>query len=244
MRNVNYAADMAAFPYGAWKEPQLAERICAVTGRLIEEVQPDVVVIACNTASTVALQPLRDRFPLPFVGTVPAIKPAAGQTGSGIIGVLATEGTVAREYTRALIDTYAFHCEVVLHGSAGLAALAERKMCGEEVSLPQVREEIAPVFVERAGARTDVVVLGCTHYPLLLDELREAAPWPCTFIDPAGAIARRVSDVLCDTGDTSSQAFEATAYVTSERGLESTQVFASFGFGSTKLIDMPVEPDV
>ena len=147
---VNYAADMAAFPYGAWKEPQLAERICAVTRRLIDEVQPDVVVIACNTASTVALVPLRDRFALPFVGTVPAIKPAAGRTGSGVIGVLATEGTVSREYTRALIDTYAFHCEVVLHGSAGLATLAERKMRGEAVSLGKVREEIAPVFVERA----------------------------------------------------------------------------------------------
>lgn len=241
---MNYAADVAAFPYGAWREPQLAERICAVTGRLIDEIRPDVVVIACNTASTVALDPLRDRFAVPFVGTVPAIKPAAGQTGSGVIGVLATEGTVSREYTRALIDTYAFHCEVVLHGSAGLAALAEQKMRGETVSLPRVREEISPVFVEREGARTDVVVLGCTHYPLLMDELHEAAPWPCTFIDPAGAIARRVRDVLGDRVDTASQTREATAYVTCERGLASMQVFASFGFDDTKLIDIPVKSGV
>ena len=241
---MDYVADMAGFPYGAWDETQLADRICDVTGRLIEDVLPDVVVIACNTASTVALEQLRERFNLPFVGTVPAIKPAAGQTGSGVIGVLATEGTVSREYTRALIETYAFHCEVVLHGSAGLAALAEQKMRGEEVPIASVREECAPVFVERAGGRTDVVVLGCTHYPLLLDELRQAAPWPCTFIDPAEAIARRVEDVLPASIGPGHEARGATAYVTCARGLQNAPVFASFGFNDTKLIDLPVESGV
>ena len=241
---ITYAADTAAFPYGAWDEPHLVQRTCSVVDRLIAELQPDVMVIACNTASTLALAPLRDRFKVPFVGTVPAIKPAAGKTDSRIIGVLATEGTVSREYTRALIDTFAFHCEVVLHGSARLAELAEQKMRGEHVAVAAVREECAPVFVERDGKRTDVVVLGCTHYPLLLDELHQAAPWPCSFIDPADAIARRVEDVLPGCSRNASGTAGRVAYVTDKEGLESTSVFASFGFGDTKLIDLPVATDV
>ena len=101
-----YAADNAGFPYGAWQEAALVQRIVTVMGALIEQVEPHIVVIACNTASTIALTALRDRYKLPFVGTVPAIKPAAAQTRSGIIGVLATPGTVSREYTHALIHTY------------------------------------------------------------------------------------------------------------------------------------------
>ncbi len=239
-----YAADTAAFPYGAWDEPRLIERICAVTGRLIDEATPDAVIIACNTASTVALDQLRSRFNVPFVGTVPAIKPAAEQTGSGVIGVLATEGTVSREYTRALVDTFAFHCEVVLHGSAGLAALAEQKMRGEQVSVTAVGDEIAPVFVDRGGQRTDVVVLGCTHYPLLLDEMRAAAPWPCRFIDPADAIARRVLDVTSRAAASGRAAGGGIAYVTGGNGLKNADVFTSFGFENTELVDLPVAAGV
>jgi glutamate racemase len=191
-----YAADTAAFPYGAWDERALDARIGDVMERLLALAEPDVTVIACNTASTIALASLRRRFPGPFVGTVPAIKPAAAQTKSGVIGVLATPGTVKREYTQALIHTYAYHCEVALHGARALAGMAEAKLSGGAVDAGQVRAEIAPVFRERGGRRTDVVVLGCTHYPLLLDELTAAAPWPVTFIDPAPAIARRVKALL------------------------------------------------
>ena len=191
-----YAADTAAFPYGGWDERALDRRIGEVMERLLALAEPDVTVIACNTASTIALASLRRRFPGPFVGAVPAIKPAAAQTRSGVIGVLATPGTVKREYTQALIHTYAYHCEVALHGARALAGIAEAKLSGGAVDVGQVRAEIAPVFRERAGRRTDVVVLGCTHYPLLLDELAAAAPWPVTFIDPAPAIARRVTALL------------------------------------------------
>lgn len=239
---LSYAADTAAFPYGAWREALLVERICDVVGRLIAETAPDVAVIACNTASTVALEELRSRFPLPFVGTVPAIKPAARETRSGIIGVLATKGTVEREYTKALIDTFAFHCEVVLHGSAGLAGLAERKMRGEEVSATAVGAEAAPVFVERDGRRTDVVVLGCTHYPLLMKELQAAAPWPCSFIDPADAIARRVRDVAPNAPGGEGRG--GRAYVTCADGRTGADVFADFGFAEVDVIDLPVERDV
>lgn len=239
-----YAADTAAFPYGAWDEARLIERICAVIGALIAEVSPQTVVIACNTASTLALAALRKRFQVPFVGTVPAIKPAAAQTRSGVIGVLATPGTVSREYTRALVDAYASDCEVVLHGCAGLAQLAEQKLYGNPVALEAVEAEVRPVFVERGDKRTDVVVLGCTHYPLLLEEMREAAPWTCTFIDPADAIARRAMDVLAAVPPASSGAPGNIALVSSSGGLNGAAAYSTFGFDATQVIDLPVARDV
>ncbi len=187
-----YAADNAAFPYGDWEEGALVERMEKVMGELIAKTQPDVVVIACNTATTIGLEAMRQKFEVPFVGTVPAIKPAANLTKTGRISVLATPGTVNREYTKALIDTYAFHCQVKLHGAVNLAQMAEEKLSGRGVNLDALRDEVASVFVEDEKGRTDVVVLGCTHYPLLLDELKKVAPWPVTFIDPASAIARQV----------------------------------------------------
>ena len=193
-----YSADNAAFPYGAWEEQALVERILFVMGQLIARVEPDIVVIACNTASTIALAQLRERFKVPFVGTVPAIKPAATQSKSHIIGVLATPGTVKREYTHTLIHDFASHCRVELHGAPKLAEMAERKLKGVPVDLEELRQEIAPVFREEDGRRTDVVVLGCTHYPLLADEMAKVEPWVVRYIDPAPAIARRVADVLKD----------------------------------------------
>ena len=175
-----YAADNAAFPYGAWQEKQLIARIVMVLGKLIETVKPDVVVIACNTASTIALNELRAAYQVPFVGTVPAIKPAAALTKSNVIGVLATPGTVSREYTQTLIHTYAFHCKVFLHGAPRLAEIAEQKLRGHKVDMEELRTEVAPVFRTRDGNQTDVVVLGCTHYPLLTDDIRQVAPWPVT----------------------------------------------------------------
>ncbi|MBK8768795.1 MAG: aspartate/glutamate racemase family protein [Rhizobiales bacterium] len=126
-----YAADNAAFPYGAWKEKELARRIVMVIGKLIDEVHPDVVVIACNTASTIALADLRAAYKGAFRrhGARHHSKPAA-QTKSGVIGVLATPGTVSREYTHSLIHTFAFHCKVILHGAPRLAEIAERKLKG------------------------------------------------------------------------------------------------------------------
>lgn len=191
-----YSADNAAFPYGAWEEQKLVKRILFVMDELIRRVEPDVVVIACNTASTIALGALRETFAVPFVGTVPAIKPAAGQTKSGIVGVLATPGTVRREYTQTLIHDFASHCRVELHGAPRLAEMAELKLKGVPVDLAELKSEIAPVFVEEQGRRTDVVVLGCTHYPLLADEMAKVEPWVVRYIDPAPAIARRVADVL------------------------------------------------
>ncbi|WP_158810836.1 glutamate racemase [Beijerinckia sp. L45] len=196
-----YAADDAGFPYGAWSEAALVERVNLVMDRLIARFRPDAVVVACNTASTLVLPHLRARFPaMPFVGTVPAIKPAAAQSRSKMISVLATPGTVVRDYTRALIETYAADCAVTLVGSAVLAGLAEAWMKGEPVADADLLREITPCFVETNDRRTDAIVLACTHYPLLLARFTALSPWAVDWIDPAPAIARRVDHVLADGG--------------------------------------------
>ena len=195
-----YVADDAGFPYGAWEAAALSNRVVGLIAGLVDRHAPDAVVIACNTASTLVLPPLRARFPIPFVGTVPAIKPAAERTRSGVVGVLATPGTIRRDYTRGLIESFATACHVRLVGAANLAPYAERHMRGEAVDDAHVLAEIAPAFVEVGGGRTDVVVLACTHYPFLLPTFERVAPWPVTWIDSAPAIARRVGAVIGVSG--------------------------------------------
>lgn len=192
-----YVADDAVFPYGRLSEAVLVARVLDVMRVAIEAFAPDAVVIACNTAATLVLPSLRATWPdIAFVGTVPAIKPAASSSVSKMISVLATPGTVAREYTRDLIRSFAGDCLVTLVGARRLAGLAEATMRGEPVDHSAIAAEIAPVFVTEAGRRTDTVVLACTHYPLLLPALTALAPWPVRWLDPASAIARRVGQVL------------------------------------------------
>jgi glutamate racemase len=191
-----YAADDAVFPYGGMSEPALVARVVAAMESLIEAHRPDLVVVACNTASTLVLPSLRARFAVPFVGTVPAIKPACAASTTRLVSVLGTEATVAREYTHALIREFAAGCDVTLVGSARLAALAESELRGEPVADAAVAAEIAPCFVDSGTARTDTIVLACTHYPLLIQRMRRLAPWPVGFLDPAPAIARRVVELI------------------------------------------------
>jgi len=187
-----YVADDAAFPYGGWEEEALRQRLVVLFGRLIERFSPGLIVIACNTASTLAIAELRAAYPQQlFVGTVPAIKPAAERTRSGIVSVLATPGTVKRQYTRDLISAYASQCHVRLVGSRGLAELAEQYMREGFVDEELVRAEIEPCFIDMDGRRTDIVVLACTHYPFLANRMRKMAPWPVDWIDPSEAIARQ-----------------------------------------------------
>lgn len=195
-RRLVYVADDAAFPYGDWEEGALGARIVALMGGLIEAYRPIAVVIACNTASTLVLPPLRERHRLPFVGTVPAIKPAAEQTRSGVVSVLATPGTMRRDYTRDLIQSFAGGCHVRLVGAPELARLAEAHVRDGVTDREAVGAQIAPCFVEVEGRRTDIVVLACTHYPFLADVMAELAPWPVRWLDPAPAIARRLVSVL------------------------------------------------
>jgi glutamate racemase len=191
-----YAADDAFFPYGKQPEPVLVARVVEIVGNLVAAHRPDLVVIACNTASTLVLTQLRARFEVPFVGTVPAIKPACAASKTRLVSVLGTEATVQREYTHALIRDFADGCTINLVGSSRLAEFAEAALHGDTVADADIAREIAPCFVERNGARTDTVALACTHYPLLLDRLQRLAPWPVAFVDPAPAIARRVVDLL------------------------------------------------
>jgi glutamate racemase len=191
-----YVADDAAFPYGNWKEGELSAHIVALMGELIAAHDPAAVVIACNTASTLVLPPLRAKFDIPFVGTVPAVKPAAEQTKSGVIAVLGTPATIARDYTRQLIASFAQSARVALVAAPTLASIAEGSRRGEDFDRETIRAEIAPCFVEVDGKRTDIVVLGCTHYPFLVTEMDAVAPWPVTWLDPAPAIARRLSGLL------------------------------------------------
>jgi len=186
-----YAVDDAGFPYGDWEEKALIARMEEVLAKLIERHSPQLVVIACNTASTLILPSLRQTYDIPFVGTVPAIKPAAGRTYSGQISVLATPGTVKRDYTRNLIGEFAAKVNVRLIGATKLAAMAEAYMLGQPIDEEIIASEIADCFVDQYGARTDVVVLACTHYPFLTNVFRRLAPWPVDWLDPAEAIARR-----------------------------------------------------
>jgi glutamate racemase len=232
-----YIADDAAFPYGALSPDQLAARAEAVVGLAIQRYRPDIAVVACNTASTVVLPALRARFAIPFVGTVPGIKPAAEHSRSGMIAVLATPGTVSRDYTHDLIIRHAPDVRVTLVGSTRLAGMAEASLRGEPVADADLRAEILPCFREKDGARTDVIALGCTHYPLLVDAFRRLAPWPVEWLDPAPAIARRVVHFIGEAASparqerqpavfTSGQApAQALAEALSSRNLLATEAF-------------------
>lgn len=191
-----YGADNAAFPYGAWEQGALCQRISTVIEQISELYPPDLVVIACNTASTIALSALREKFPMPFVGTVPAIKVAAERSVSKVFSVLATQGTVKRDYTHDLVRKFAKGCNVTLVGAGSLAQMAEQKMRGIPVDMEELRAISKSCFVEKDGQKTDHIVLACTHFPLLSEELARVAQWPVTFIDPAAAIARQGISLL------------------------------------------------
>ena len=191
-RGFVYIADDAGFPYGDWEETPLRARILGLFRELLANHAPEAVIVACNTAFTLAGTGLRQAFPdMRFIGTVPAIKPAAERTRSGLVSVLATPGTVRRAYTRDLIQSFASQCHVRLVGSENLARMAEAYIRGEPLDDAAVQAEIAPCFIEKDGARTDIVVLACTHYPFMANLFRRLAPWPVDWLDPAEAIARQ-----------------------------------------------------
>jgi glutamate racemase len=194
-----YVADDAWFPYGQYSEDVIIARAVPLVGELIAAHAPDLVVIACNTVSTLVMTHLRAAYQVPFVGTVPAIKPACARSVTKLVSVLGTRGTVQREYTHALIRDFSQGCQVNLVGSANLATLAEAALRGETIGDDAIWAEVAPCFVgdtDDDSVRTDTVVLACTHYPLLIDRLAALAPWPVDWVDPAPAIARRVADLL------------------------------------------------
>ena len=187
-----YAADSAGFPYGTKSEAEIASRVPALLGRLVERFQPRLVVIACNTACTIALDHVRAALDIPVVGTVPAIKPAAEQTKTGVIGVLGTEATIRQPYVDDLAARFASHCTVLRYGSPELVALAEAKLAGDPVSVDDVRAAASPLFEQERGDALDTIVLACTHFPLLAEELEQAFPGK-RWVDGGAGIARRVA---------------------------------------------------
>jgi len=189
-----YLFDNQCFPYGELEEGVLIERVLLVIEKAIEQSLPDIIIIACNSASTLALPKLRQRFSIPIVGVVPAIKPASEQTQNGIIGLLATPGTVMRSYTKALIDDFAADKEVLLIGHSALVELAESKMSGEVVDIKKLELILAQWKTE--SKQPDTIVLGCTHFPIIKDEIAQVLARPVTFVDSGAAIGRRVKSIL------------------------------------------------
>ena len=193
-----YAADSAGFPYGTKSEAEIAVRVPALLGRLAERYRPRLIVIACNTASTIALADVRAALDLPVVGTVPAIKPAAALSRSRAIGVLGTDATVRQPYVDDLAARFAGDCLVVRHGSAELVRLAEAKLHGRPTDPLRFAAILGGLFGQPGGARIDTIVNACTHFPLVADELAAAAPPGVRFIDGSAGIARRIANLTAD----------------------------------------------
>jgi len=193
---LDYAADNAWLPYGLKPDAALKARVPALLRSLSAQWAPDAVVVACNTASTIALEEVRGALSIPVIGVVPPIKPAAALTKSGVIAVLATPATVRRPYTDDLVAKFASDKKVVRFGSAALVAAAEQKLRGETPAPDAIAEAIDGLFGATGDAGVDVVALACTHFPLLTEELQAASPHACAWLDSGDAIARRVAQVL------------------------------------------------
>lgn len=194
MAPIVYCADAAGFPYGTKSEAEVSARVAGLLGRLVERLRPRLAVIACNTASTIALAYVRGVIGnLPVVGTVPAIKPAAEATRTGVIGVLGTEATVRQPYVDELSAAHAAHVTVIRHGSAELVEAAEARLAGRRVDARVFEAALAGLLDQPGGAAIDQVVLACTHFPLVEAELAAAAPRALAFVHGAQGIARRVA---------------------------------------------------
>lgn len=231
---LSYAADDAFRPYGNKTEAQLRARLPGLLATLVNMLDPHALVVACNTASTTALAPIRAAIDIPVIGVVPAIKPAAEYSLTRAIGVLGTPGTVRRKYVDDLIADFAPDCHLLLQGSVRLVTEAEKKLSGQAVDMTVIREEIAPLFTGRIGADVDVVVLACTHFPLLRDELRLAVRQSVKWIDSGEAIARRLESVLLEVAHGTLPSHTQSAFLIGPN-IDATRAkaFAEFGFSRT-----------
>ena len=243
---VLYASDNAAYPYGTRSADDVTRRVSAVLSRLLEDFSPELIVIGCNTASTVALPRLRSEFSIPVVGVVPAIKPAAASSRSSYIALLATPATVERPYTRQLINDFAGHCQVFSLGSSELADLAEQKLRGSPVAIERLRTLLAPLKAGPHSSQIDTIVLGCTHFPLLRDELAEAWGTPVSWIDSSEAIARRAVELLgeragCSTSPATAGRDSPGVAIFTRSGADVealTPALNRYGLGRTRIIAM------
>jgi glutamate racemase len=230
-----YAADSAGFPYGKRSEAEIASRVPALLGRLVERFHPRLAVIACNTASTIALDHVRSALDLPVVGTVPAIKPAAETSKTRVIGVLGTEATVRQPYVDDLAAKFAADCTLIRHGSPGLVELAEAKLAGETIDAEAVKGAARPMFDGPDGVRIDTVVLACTHFPLLADELRAAFP-DVAYVDGGPGIARRIAWLTQDQPWPAEPSEGLIIYTGAEGRRPLMSALARFGIGDVETL--------
>ena len=231
-----YVADFAGLPYGSKTEIQITARVAGLLGRLVERYQPRLVTIACNTASTIALNEVRAAIDVPIVGTVPAIKPASERTKTGVIGLLGTAATVRQRYVDQLEAEFATNMTLLRHAAPELVHAAEAKMRGEAVDPQIYADAMSGLTSQRGGDQLDVVVLGCTHFPLLQDELLAAAPG-MGFVDGAAGIARRIAhltDGQAWLSEPSAGIFVTTGPVTEAEPLRP----ALANFGISKILSL------
>lgn len=213
-----YWSDNAHCPYGEKSRDYIIDRARAVTSFLIEQ-GADIIVVACNTATAAAINTLREEFPVPFIGMEPAVKPAAQATRSGVVGVLATAGTLkATKY----IDTrakWAHDVKIVEHIGQGFVELVEKGNVSGPEAESIVEKSVRPLI--EAGA--DTIVLGCTHYPFLAETIMKAAGTPVTLIDPAPAVAKHLMEVMQENGLIRKDGFSMSLHSSGEPGtLEKT----------------------
>jgi glutamate racemase len=226
-----YVADSAGFPYGTKPPAVIEARVPALLGRLAERYDPELIVIACNTASTIALDTVRAALDLPIVGTVPAIKPAALLSETRVIGVLGTEATVVQPYVDRLAAEHAADCRIVRHGSAELVELAEAKLRGETNDPAAYRRIMEGMLAKDGGETIDTVVLACTHFPLVQDDLAAATPRPLAFVDGKEGIARRVAWLTRGTSWEDTQTEQFAIFTGSSSVTRNySSAFRSFGF--------------
>ncbi|MFT7186312.1 MAG: glutamate racemase [Pseudohongiellaceae bacterium] len=192
---VIYFADDAYAPYGLLGEEALEQRLEKIVASMLAIHQPHLVVLACNTVSTLLLPQLRAQFDVPFVGVVPAIKPAAQHSKTHRIGLLATPATVKRVYTNGLIADYAGNCEVIRVGSNELVLQAEALLAGKDVSLDVLESVLQPFMLDDDLPSIDTIVLGCTHFPLLKQQLQIVLP-NVSWVDSGEAVAKRIHCLL------------------------------------------------
>lgn len=234
---IYYLADTAFFPYGEKSDAALIDRVPALIVQAASNIGADLVIIACNTASTLALEEVRARVNVPVVGVVPAIKPAAELTKTGVIGLLATPNTVLRPYTDKLIEDFAQGKRVIRHGAVGLAGTAETLLSGGDLDLDIVRASVSGLFDQKGGDDIDVVVLACTHYPHLRHQLASFAPRDVTWTDSGAAIARRAQSLLGLTGIAAPTL--CVALTTGGEDAATTRGLANWGFGAVQRLGTP-----
>jgi len=201
INELTYVADHAFFPYGEQPRAKLATILSTLLQQALLVVAPTIIVIACNTASIQALDQLRQQTSIPIVGVVPAIKPAAQMTTTGVIGVLATQNTVASPYLKQLITAFAGHQTVILKGSSRLVTIAEESMVAQkQVAVDVVTQALGQLFSKPQGQYIDVLVLACTHFPVLRHVIETVIPSltsrPVAVIDSGEAVARQVHRIL------------------------------------------------